>query len=64
VSTLIKSTGTPIRVAARHGRGVTIWQGSSKVMLSHAEIGSLIEALSGYLTPDAQCHNNIPQNES
>jgi hypothetical protein len=41
----INKTGTPIYVTERHGKGVSIFQGSSKVMLSTVEAKALLQAL-------------------
>ena len=42
----IDSDGTPIYVTSRFGKGIAISQGRSKVMLSAAEAGALLQALS------------------
>ncbi len=41
----IESRGTPIHVAPRRGRGITIHQGSSKIMVSPSEIPALIRSI-------------------
>lgn len=51
----IDSNGTPIYVTNRFGKGIAISQGRSKVMLSPAEAGALLQALS-----DAAPHEGWP----
>ena len=41
----IENRGTPIYVAPRRGRGITIHQGSSKIMVSPSEIPALIRSI-------------------
>ncbi|MCV7422998.1 hypothetical protein H7K45_20810 [Mycobacterium yunnanensis] len=52
MSKRINSTGTPIYVTNRHGRGVTIHQGFSKVLLSRSEVQEVVSALADYLPAD------------
>lgn len=37
--------GTPTYLTTRHGRGIALLQGTSKVMLSRDEIPALLQAL-------------------
>jgi hypothetical protein len=50
----IDNGGTPTYFTERHGKGISVIQGRSKVMLSKAEAQALSHALSDYLSPDGR----------
>jgi hypothetical protein len=50
----IDNGGTPTYLTYRHGTGLSLMQGRSRVMLSNAEAQVLRQALTDYLSPDGR----------